>query len=245
MSTAAVPAISAAAPFPGLRPFRAADAPFFFGRDEQIEALLNRLATHRLLAVVGTSGSGKSSLVGAGLIPTIQSGHLGPTNSTWLIANIFRPGTDPLAGLAHALTGAFSLADATQVESDLLKSSAALTDFAKAHLAPNQRLLVFVDQFEELFRYREQAGVTGRDRSTAFVKLLLAATGNSEVALPSASDLPPVYVVLTMRSDYLGKCAQFRGLPEALNDAQYLSPPPLARPLSGSSARGFCFGHRL
>ncbi len=225
MSTAVVPAISAATPFPGLRPFRAADAPFFFGRDEQIETLLNRLASHRLLAVVGTSGSGKSSLVGACLIPTIQSGHLGPTNSTWLIANIFRPGTDPLARLAHALAETFSLADATKIESHLIKSSAALTDFAKTHLAPNQRLLVFVDQFEELFRYREQAGVTGRDRSTAFVKLLLAATGNSEVALPSApDDLPPIYVVLTMRSDYLGKCAQFRGLPEALNDAQYLVP---------------------
>jgi len=229
MSTAVVPAaICAAAPFPGLRPFRAADAPFFFGRDEQIEALLNRLATHRLLAVVGTSGSGKSSLVGAGLIPTIQRGHLGPTNSTWLVANIFRPGTDPLAALAHALTETFAaegMPAAAQVETDLLKSSAALTDFAKTHLHPNQRLLVFVDQFEELFRYREQAGVTGRDRSTAFVKLLLAATGNTETALaPAAPDLPPVYVVLTMRSDYLGKCAQFRGLPEALNDAQYLVP---------------------
>jgi WD40 repeat protein len=223
MSTAVVPVVE---PFPGLRPFRPTDASVFFGRDEQMEELLNRLATRHLLAVVGTSGTGKSSLVGAGLIPAIEHGHFGPVSSTWAVAKILHPRIDPLTGLADALAETFAAKGLKprEIEAGLQVSSATLGDFANHHLAPGQYLLVFVDQFEELFRYRKQAGIAGRDRSTAFVKLLLAATGNSEVALPGASEPPRVYVVLTMRSDYLGRCAQFRGLPEALNDAQYLVP---------------------
>src|SRR5262249_19031002 len=148
-----------------------------------------------------------SSLVGAGLIPTIERGHLGPTGSTWTVAKILHPGTDPLSGLAQSLAETFPGKGLrpVEIEKDLLRSSAALSDFAKLHLSAGQHLLVFVDQFEELFRYRQQAGVAGRERSTAFVKLLIAATGNSEVVLPP--ELPRIYVVLTMRSDYLGKCA--------------------------------------
>ncbi|HYU57937.1 MAG TPA: trypsin-like peptidase domain-containing protein, partial [Actinomycetota bacterium] len=72
-----------------------------------------------------------------------------------------------------------------------------------------------VDQFEELFRFRDAAGATARDESSAFVKLLLEATRQREL---------PIYVVLTMRSDFVGECAQFRDLPEALNEGQYLVP---------------------
>src|SRR5262249_35875453 len=68
----------------------------------------------------------------------------------------------------------------------------------------------------------QKAGDDSRARSTRFVKLLLTATGHTGLA--TATEPAPVYVVLTMRSDYLGKCAQFRGLPEALNDTQYLVP---------------------
>src|SRR6476469_5299148 len=79
-------------PFPGLRPFRNSEAHLFFGRDEQIEELLKRLASHRFLAVVGTSGSGKSSLVRAGLIPAIEGGHLGPRGVRWRVAVVSHPG---------------------------------------------------------------------------------------------------------------------------------------------------------
>jgi WD40 repeat protein len=213
-----------AEPFPGLRPFTAEEAELFFGRDDQVEELLLRLANRRFLAVVGTSGSGKSSLVRAGLIPTVQRGHLGPTGSQWVVATVARPGLDPLQGLAIALANAFGLEGSRidNIEAVLARSSSGLDEFASAHLRQDQRLLVLVDQFEELFRYRDQSGAEGRVRSNAFVKLLLHATGRT--GLMHAATQGPVYVVLTMRSDYLGKCAQFRGLPEALNDAQFLVP---------------------
>ncbi len=217
-------AVGVGAPFPGLRPFRTSEAHLFFGRDEQVEALLARLAERRLLAVVGTSGSGKSSLVYAGLIPALQRGYLGPPGSNWVTAVVSRPGIGPLQGLARALATAFHLpeSEAASIQNVLTESSQGLVDFARDHLSPGKQLMVVIDQFEELFRYRRQTGDPGRVESTAFVKLLLAATGNSDVT-PLSTSLP-IYVVLTMRSDYLGKCAQFRGLPEALNDAQYLVP---------------------
>jgi WD40 repeat protein len=211
-------------PFPGLRPFTREESALFFGRDEQIEELLSRLASRRFLAVVGASGSGKSSLVRAGLLPTLERGHFGPSGSRWIIATVSRPGIDPLHALAVALIKALGLQDSRlgETEAALNKSSLGLAQLADKLLENDQRLFILVDQFEEIFRYRKQSGDEGRVKSTAFVKLLLAATGHSNLALPSFESR--VFVVLTMRSDYLGKCAQFRGLPEALNDSQYLVP---------------------
>jgi WD40 repeat protein len=211
-------------PFPGLRPFTREESALFFGRDEQIEELLSRLASRRFLAVVGASGSGKSSLVRAGLLPTLERGHLGPSGSRWIIATVSRPGIDPLHALAVALIKALGLQDSRlgETEAALNKSSLGLAQLADKLLENDERLFILVDQFEEIFRYRKQSGDEGRVKSTAFVKLLLAATGHSNLALPSFESR--VFVVLTMRSDYLGKCAQFRGLPEALNDSQYLVP---------------------
>src|SRR5688572_17375244 len=87
-------------PFPGLRPYQASESDLFFGRDEQIEELLGRLRERRLVAVVGASGSGKSSLVRAGVVPALGRGYLTGAGSEWRIA-IMRPGGDPMGELAR------------------------------------------------------------------------------------------------------------------------------------------------
>src|SRR5688572_31875068 len=94
--------ISRTTPFPGLRPFESNESALFFGRDEQCDELLSRLARRRLVAVVGASGSGKSSLVRAGLLPALQRGYLPEAGSSWQIA-AFRPGGNPIANLITAL----------------------------------------------------------------------------------------------------------------------------------------------
>jgi len=82
-------------PYPGLRPFRHEEAIVFFGRDEQVDQLLAKLDRSRFLAVVGTSGCGKSSLVRAGLIPALKSGLMVSGGARWTVATM-RPGDQPI-----------------------------------------------------------------------------------------------------------------------------------------------------
>jgi len=207
-------------PFPGLRPFEPYQADIFFGRDEQIEELTQRLQKRRFIAVVGTSGSGKSSLVRAGLIPVLERSQVGFLGSNWRIV-ILRPGRNANEELASVLSASFGDPEQTVLDA-LQASSAGLAKYARQRLAPQETLLILVDQFEELFRYSGNMKTSGQG-SAAFVKLLLAATGHNDHPLPGLDEVP-VYVVITMRSDFIGRCSQFRGLPEVLNDTQYLVP---------------------
>lgn len=216
---------TAANPFPGLRPFETGEYRLFFGREGQSDALIERLERSRFLAVVGTSGSGKSSLVRAGLLPGLLGGMMAGAGAGWRVA-VLRPGHDPFGNLASALAADGVLAEAgaglapaereAVIEATLRHGSLGLEDVLKqARLAGGEKLLVVVDQFEELFRFRAARAGANDDDASAFVKLLLEAARRREA---------PLYVVLTMRSDFLGDCAQFQGLPEAINDGQYLIP---------------------
>ncbi|HEV7746981.1 MAG TPA: hypothetical protein VGO56_18430 [Pyrinomonadaceae bacterium] len=211
-------------PFPGLRPFETDEYGLFFGREGQSDALIERLQRSHFLAVVGTSGSGKSSLVRAGLLPALRGGMMAGAGSGWRIA-IMRPGSDPIGNLAEALAekgvlleagGGLPPAEAQAViEATLRRGSLGLVDATRQARLEQQKLLVVVDQFEELFRFRAARTSNMGDDASAFVKLLLEAAQQSEL---------PIYIVPTMRSDFLGDCAQFQGLPEAINDGQYLIP---------------------
>jgi len=210
-------------PFVGLRPFEESEAHLFFGRDGQSDEIVNRLAQRRFVAVVGGSGSGKSSLVRAGVFPDLRGGFMATADSHWRIACL-RPGNAPMGALAEALHGALrepeDTADALPtalIEATLRRTSLGIGEVVRqARLARGDNVLVVVDQFEELFRYkRVRTGASADDDAAAFVKLLIEA--------PQATGLP-IYVMLTMRSDFLGDCAQFRGLPETMNDSQYLVP---------------------
>ena len=194
----------------------------FFGRDEQVDQLLERLGRQRFLAVVGTSGCGKSSLVRAGLIPALGTGLLGSAGARWAVATM-RPGDRPLWRLAEALLDPAVLGPAwsdldhptAQLHAALQRGPLGLVEVLdETPLPGGRKLLLLVDQFEELFRYRRE-GEGQRDEANAFVSLLLATARETD---------RPVYIVLTMRSDYLGDCALFDGLPEALNDSQFLTP---------------------
>ena len=217
-------------PFPGLRPFRPDEKHLFFGRENQVDRMVDKLAARRFLAVVGTSGSGKSSLVNCGLRPALHRGYMASAGSSWRVAQL-RPGSDPIGALARSLAapGVLFDSDASDndelpldqlVEATLRLGSLGLVDIVgQARLPPGVNLLVVVDQFEELFRFRslsqDKAEFGPAADAVAFVKILLEAVGQSAL---------PIYVVLTMRSDFLGECAQFRGLPEAINESQYLVP---------------------
>jgi tetratricopeptide (TPR) repeat protein len=209
-------------PFPGLKAFQPEQADIYFGREVQREELLVRLRARRFLAVVGTSGSGKSSLIRAGLIPDLRSGYLDKGGPAWRVV-LFNPGNTPFRELAKALACSFTQCEPNSIEKILRVSSFGLNRFVQQFLNTEaENLLIVIDQFEELIRYPNE-------EASAFVRLMLASTGQDHLADPGSEGTKavaslPIYIVLTMRSDFLGKCSRFRGLPEALNDNQYLVP---------------------
>ena len=208
------------APYPGLRPFLHTEADIFFGREEQTDQLLKKLQTSRFLPVIGVSGCGKSSLVRAGMISALAAGFLMEAGARWRIAEM-RPGERPLRRLAEALTSRSALGpevgSAVDTSAFLLATLqrgplGLLEVLRETPLPEHANLLLLVDQFEEIFRFREEGDA---DEADAFVALLLATAKQREA---------PVYVVITMRSEYLGHCALFSGLPEAMNEGQFLTP---------------------
>jgi len=150
-------------PFPGLRAFEEEEDILFFGREKQVDELLKKLRTQRFLTVIGSSGSGKSSLVKSGLIPSLHSGFMSGAGSNWKICSL-RPGVNPIGNLAQALSQNGILYNhesddneqmySSIIESVLRRSNFGLIDaFTQAGIDPKINLLILVDQFEELFRF--------------------------------------------------------------------------------------------
>jgi hypothetical protein len=226
---------SVTTPYPGLRPFEAWEGEIFFGREAHTDRLLDILRRERFLAVIGPSGSGKSSLVRAGLLPALPLGSIG-TGSDWRIA-LIRPGNRPMQRLAQALLGrpAFGVellgedriakgetdipSDVALVEAELRRGPQGLASLVRQATETRKdgdecNLLVLVDQFEELFTYAD-ASLRHADESEAFVNLLLASRAAKDAH---------IFVLLTMRTDFLGQCVRFLDLPDAINHGQYLTP---------------------
>src|SRR4051794_1961260 len=174
-------------PFPGLRPFTQEEDYLFFGREEQTIDLLQRLGSHRFVAVVGTSGSGKSSLVRCGLLSEVLGGRMLGAGASWEVA-VTHPGGNPLALLADALLDA-GLYDrgAENARENLLatlgRSHFGLVEAVKqAALPDGANFLLVVDQFEEIFRFHE-AGQTQQEMANEFVSLLLEAAAQKQAPI--------------------------------------------------------------
>ncbi|MBN1560491.1 hypothetical protein JW998_09585 [candidate division KSB1 bacterium] len=206
-------------PFVGLRPFESEDSIYYFGRDQQIRELLQCLHNTRFLAVVGSSGCGKSSLIRAGLIPHLEAGFLVQDRDLWHVARM-KPGDSPIDNLAATLCQVFD-ADVQKCQGFAREirdyGSQSLLNFIVPHLnSADSNLFILVDQFEELFRFGLYTDDPAkREDAAAFVALLLQLSAQTDY---------PVYICLTMRSDYIGDCDAFAGLPQAMNRSQYLVP---------------------
>jgi hypothetical protein len=218
-------------PYPGLRPFERDESHLFFGRDHCVDEMIAKLGERRFLAVLGSSGTGKSSLVKTGLLSGLEMGLLSGAGSRWLIVE-FRPGGNPLGNLARALLEAESSATTKLPLPTVAEITRLQTRFKRegprelikwcrqGHLADGTNLLILVDQFEELFRYRTDGE---REEAQALVSLLLESRWPRGVASPRQAELP-IYVTITMRSEYLGACALIQGLAEAINEGTFLTP---------------------
>jgi len=212
-------------PFPGLRPFHASEAHLFFGREGQLDEVLEKLEKHKFIAILGTSGSGKSSFMYCGLLPSLSAGFMNNASSNWRMV-IARPGIAPLQNLAEALiksdnqplTEEDFFVKREYYTAVLKASSLGLLELCKQKRKnQNEQILLLVDQFEELFRFinAEENFLHRSDDSLAYVRLITRALQQSEI---------PIYVVMTMRSDYIGDCARFPDLTAYINKSHYLIP---------------------
>lgn len=208
-------------PYPGLRSFTREETDIFFGREGCVDEMVDRLAATRFLAVLGASGSGKSSLVKTGLLDALEIGLLQQAGSRWLIDE-FRPGDRPIYNLAEGLLRASSANPAEQPPEEeiklfrafLARGPRSVVEWCSENLPEGTNLLLLVDQFEELFRYGAYAE---REEAEAFVSLLLE---SARAPLGEAR----IYVAITMRSEFLGAAALIDGLAEAINRGLYLTP---------------------
>lgn len=205
---------SSVCPYRGLSYFREEDAPFFFGRESAVDTLARTLEKHNFVALVGASGSGKSSVVRAGLIPKLRLDKANPLEAVTMV-----PGDRPLYNLAAKLT---PLLEPKMTESDLLvevgKQAKALTEGSlqirdiveriQQRQVEGQRFLLFVDQWEELY------SLSPESEARRFMDGLLA-----------TCDSLKLDVVLTLRGDFVGRALGYRPLIDRLQDAQVLLGP--------------------
>jgi len=212
-------------PFPGLRPFTLGDSHLFFGREGQVDEILLKLYNHRSVTIMGYSGSGKSSLMHCGLIPVLYGGFMTDSGPFWKTI-IVRPGTSPIDNLSQAAVkflveeGRIAAEDIqihkAIINSVLRNGSNGLLELTKyLQSAAGENIFFLIDQFEELFRYKDSDNEDFTNESTAYVNLLLNAVNQQTV---------PVYVSLNMRSDFIGECASFPGLTQMINASNYLVP---------------------
>jgi len=228
-------------PYRGLSTFSEADAPYFFGRETVVAHLLEAVHHQPLVAVIGPSGSGKSSLVFAGLLPHLRQGALpfvardsAKAENYWR-TGVFRPGSHPIRALAGALTPLFTphlsqtrqLVEAAKLTEALYRQHFTLAEAAACILetAPKaERLLLVIDQFEELYTLCPDADIRQR-----FLELLFSPAEKTEAREQTAANPAAFSLVLTLRADFLGQALAYRPLADVLpGDDIMLGPMTLA-----------------
>lgn len=227
-------------PYIGLRPFSEDDSLYFKGRDEQILQLTALLEANKFLMVTGASGDGKSSLVYAGLVPNARAGFFKAKHPNWVVAD-FRPERSPLSNLSKTISRNLRIGNEDSVEVELRRGFSSLVELYLSsglnldeqsdewvNASEDERddlqrkaanLLIVADQFEEFFTNPENYYKNSPSADSQLVINLLL-----ETARISIKKNLPIYIVCTMRSDYIGQCAAFRGLPEFIGFSQFFVP---------------------
>jgi uncharacterized caspase-like protein len=188
-------------PYQGLKAFDKEQTRFFFGRDKVVQLLMEKLGQANFVPIIGASGSGKSSVVRAGLIPQLEK-------NGWRVLEAILPGIEPLAELKRAFTQLFERTEVREVYS-LIETDGLPPVIER--ISGSERLLLVVDQFEEVFTVCSK-----EEERCRFIELL------TQVAKIPTSRLA---IVTTMRADFLEPCLSYESLTQLIqNEAVYMPP---------------------
>ncbi|NIA26147.1 MAG: protein kinase [Gammaproteobacteria bacterium] len=208
-------------PYKGLSTFVESDADDFFGRSDVVAEIIAAVRDSGVVAVVGPSGVGKSSVVRAGLLPALRAGGL-PGSQNWVVAGMY-PGVQPFRELERALEQVAVALPGETRHLLTVESTESLTDIASA-LPEGADLVLFVDQFEEIFTMSDGTAVR------RFLDLITR-----------TRDLDGVHVVITLRADFLGRALQYSGFREVLQAGMVVvgspNPEELAETVNGPATR--------
>jgi hypothetical protein len=196
-------------PFPGLRPFRTDEAHLFFGRRKQADDVVGKIISNRFCAVTGASGSGKSSLIFCGVITALHQIEASSEDKWHTIVS--RPGHSPMSNLLNSLKKTSKYDYDPQLESP----QDIVTHLKKIYSGKNDKILIIIDQFEEIFRFSLKETVNKIDAPVFFTRALTELVNQKELS---------VYIIITMRSDFIGECSQFLQLTSLINSSNYLVP---------------------
>ncbi len=209
-------------PFPGIRSFTAAEDKFYFGRNTAVTEVLDLIRTYRFCALVGPSGSGKTSLIHSGIIPELITDK----KQDWIPVTI-RPGLNPIESLIRGFQRVFPHQVTETDVNEFISGSMDLGDLISGKDLEGHTFYLVVDQFEELFiswpTVRKKKKNGRHPEATRLVDLLTRAV---------ESEKPSVYVMISIRSDFMDACSLYRSLAEKMNKSKYLLTPMTRAALS-------------
>ena len=211
-------------PFPGPRPYLESESSVFYAREKEVEDVLNILQRHKLVVISGESGSGKTSLINAGVLPLLKSRFSGQAGKDWVVCN-FRPGVSPIENFAHALshTGVLYLNEKakttdkknyTSIIED--KKDLALIDiYGNSEINEKKNLLIVIDQLEDLFKYTEHFDYAESLNDNILFDLIYRTSKYKETA---------IYFILAIQANYTSKLNYYERFTEILNSSHYTIP---------------------
>jgi len=208
----------------GLRPYRKEEADIFYGREKEVEGLLQILQKDKLVTVIGAPGTGKSSLINAGLIPRLEEGFLAQAGKQWSVCK-FRPGISPIENMAYSLTskGGLTLDGKSNTEdfSDYhqtlkdLGSLGLVQIYTKSEVNNKKNLLIVIDQLEDLFKFNRYFDHEKSEQDDLLINILARTTKIKETA---------IYFAIVIQSDYVSYLSQYAKLQEIISKSQYAVP---------------------
>ena len=211
-------------PFPGISPYSEKEADNFYGREREVEDVLGILKRFKLVTICGECGSGKTSLIEAGILPKLKKGFLGQAGKEWVICN-FRPGISPLENFSYALSdsGALYLRGKskttdhqdykTKIEEK--RDLGLIEIFASSEIYEKKNLLIVVDQLEDFFKFPKFLDSEQTNEDDILFDLIYRTSKYKQTS---------IYFILALDLDYLAKLNSYDRFTEILNQTQYNLP---------------------